>query len=122
MRKNKTLLNDVEKIYFSIPCTSGVSCEHCKNKLLCDLTAYLLKIIKEIILRGDLMEINLNEILINSYDRNMKKLILIYDDNGECETYTPSNIPERIKQMKVERYDIVSGKLAVIKVRGVINE
>ena len=68
------------------------------------------------------MEINLNEILINSYDRNMKKLILIYDDNGECETYTPSNIPERIKQMKVESYDIVSGKLAVIKVVGVINE
>ena len=68
------------------------------------------------------MEINLNEILINSYDRNMKKLILIYDDNGECETYTLSNIPERIKQMKVERYDIVSRKLAVIKVRGVINE
>ena len=68
------------------------------------------------------MEIELNEILINSYDRNKKKLILIYDDNGECETYTPSNIPERIKQMKVERYDIVSGKLAVMKVRGVINE
>ena len=68
------------------------------------------------------MEINLNEILINSYDRNNKKLILIYDDNGECETYTLSNIPERIKQMKVERYDIVSGKLAVIKVRGEINE
>ena len=68
------------------------------------------------------MEINLNEILINSYDRNMKKLILIYDDNGECETYTLSNIPERIKQMKVESYDIVSGKLAVIKVVGVINE
>ena len=68
------------------------------------------------------MEINLNEILINSYDRNTKKLILIYDDNGECETYTLSNIPERIKQMKVERYDIVSGKLAVIKVVGVINE
>ena len=68
------------------------------------------------------MEINLNEILIKSYDRNKKKLILIYDDNVECETYTPSNIPERIKQMKVESYDIVSGKLAVIKVRGVINE
>ena len=68
------------------------------------------------------MEINLNEILINSYDRNTKKLILIYDDNGDCETYTLSNIPERIKQMKVESYDIVSGKLAVIKVRGVINE
>ena len=68
------------------------------------------------------MEINLNEILINSYDRNKKKLILIYDDNGECETYTLSNIPERIKQMKVERFDIVSGKLAVIKVEGEINE
>ena len=68
------------------------------------------------------MKIKLNDILINSYDRNKKKLILIYDDNGECETYTLSNIPERIKQMKVERYDIVSEKLAVIKVVGVINE
>ena len=75
-----------------------------------------------IILRGDKMEIELNELLINSYDRNKKKLILIYDDNGNCETYTLSNIPERIKQMKVERYDIVSGKLAVIKVRGNRNE
>ena len=68
------------------------------------------------------MEIELNEILINSYDRNTKKLMLIYDDNGDCETYTLSNIPERIKQMKVERYDIISGKLVVMKVRGVINE
>ena len=68
------------------------------------------------------MEIELNEILINSYDRNTRKLILIYDDNGDCETYTLSNIPECIKQMKVERYDIVSGKLAVMKVRGVIND
>ena len=68
------------------------------------------------------MEINLNEILINSYDRNTKKLILIYDDNGDCETYTLSNIPERIKQMKVERYGIISGKLIVMKVRGIIND
>ena len=68
------------------------------------------------------MEINLNEILINSYDRNNKKLILIYDDNGECETYTLSNIPERIKQMKVERFEIVSKKLIVMKVEGVIND
>ena len=68
------------------------------------------------------MEIELNEILINSYDRNTKKLMLIYDDNGDCETYTLSNIPERIKQMKVERYDIISGKLVVMKVRGVIND
>ena len=43
MRVNRSLLNDVEKIYFSIPCTSGVSCEHCKNKVLCDLTQELLK-------------------------------------------------------------------------------
>ena len=68
------------------------------------------------------MEINLNEILINSYDRNKKKLILIYDDNGECETYTLSNIPERIKQMKVERFEIVSEKLIVLKVEGEIND
>ena len=46
MRKNKTLLDDVLKSYFSIPCTSGVSCEHCKNKVLCDLTENLLKSLK----------------------------------------------------------------------------
>ena len=68
------------------------------------------------------MKINLNDILVNSYDRNMKKLILIYDDNGDCETYTLSNIPERVKQMKVERFSIVSEKFIVIKVEGVINE
>ena len=48
MRKDKTLLDDVLKSYFSIPCTSGVSCEHCKNKVLCDLTANLLKSLKKI--------------------------------------------------------------------------
>ena len=48
MRKNKTLLDEVLKIYFSIPCTSGVSCEHCKNKVLCDLTENLLKSLKKI--------------------------------------------------------------------------
>ena len=42
MRINRSLLDDVEKIYFSIPCTSGVSCEHCKNKVLCDLSQNLL--------------------------------------------------------------------------------
>ena len=47
MRVNRNLLNDVEKIYFSIPCSSGVSCEHCKNKVLCDLTANLLKSLKK---------------------------------------------------------------------------
>ena len=46
MRINRSLLDDIEKVYFSIPCTSGVSCEHCKNKLLCDLTENLLKSLK----------------------------------------------------------------------------
>ena len=68
------------------------------------------------------MKINLNDILVNSYDRNMKQLIVIYDDNGDFYTFTESNILERVKQMKVERFDIVSEKLIVIKVRGVINE
>ena len=68
------------------------------------------------------MKINLNDILVNSYDRNMKQLILIYDDNGDFYTFTESNILERVKYMKVERFDIVSEKLIVIKVVGVINE
>ena len=68
------------------------------------------------------MKINLNDILVNSYDRNMKQLIVIYDDNGDFYTFTQSNILERVKQMKVERFDIVSEKLIVIKVIGVINE
>ena len=68
------------------------------------------------------MKINLNDVLINSYDRNMKQLIVIYDDNGDFYTFTQSNILERVKQMKVERFDIVSEKLILIKVEGVINE
>ena len=68
------------------------------------------------------MKINLNDILVNSYDRNMTQLIVIYDDNGDFYTFTESNILERVKQMKVERFDIVSEKLIVIKVIGVINE
>ena len=68
------------------------------------------------------MKINLNDILVNSYDRNMKQLIVVYDDNGDFYTFTESNILERVKFMKVERFDIVSEKLIVIKVVGVINE
>ena len=68
------------------------------------------------------MKINLNDILVNSYDRNMKQLIVIYDDNGDFYTFTESNILDRVKYMKVERFDIVSEKLIVIKVVGVINE
>ena len=68
------------------------------------------------------MKIKLNDILVNSYDRNMKQLIVIYDDNGDFYTFTESNILERVKLMKVERFDIVSEKVIVIKVVGVINE
>ena len=68
------------------------------------------------------MKINLNDILVNSYDRNKKQLIVIYDDNGDFYTFTESNILERIKQMKVERFYVASEKLTIIKVEGVINE
>ena len=68
------------------------------------------------------MKINLNDILINSYDRNMKQLIVIYDDNGDFHVFTDSNLDERVKYMKVERFEIVSEKLMIIKVVGVINE
>ena len=68
------------------------------------------------------MKINLNDILVNSCDRNMKQLIVIYDDNKDFYAFTESNIIERVKYMKVERFDIVSEKLIVIKVVGVINE
>ena len=47
MKNKNTLLDDVEKIYFSIPCTCGFSCEQCKNKVLCDLTQNLLKSLKK---------------------------------------------------------------------------
>ena len=46
-RVNRTLLDDVEKIYFSIPCASGVSCEHCKNKVICDIVEDLMKSLKK---------------------------------------------------------------------------
>ena len=68
------------------------------------------------------MKINLNDILVNSYDKNMKQLIVIYDDSGDIYRFTESNILDRVKQMQVERFDIVSEKLLVIKVVGVINE
>ena len=68
------------------------------------------------------MKINLNDILINSYDRNMKELIVIYDNKDNVETFTYDNIPDHIKHMKIERFYVVSEKLLVIKVVGVINE
>ena len=68
------------------------------------------------------MKIELNEILLNSQDRNMKERIVIFDDIGDFYLFNQSNIMERVKKMKVDRFEIVSDKLIVIKVKGVINE
>ena len=68
------------------------------------------------------MEININEILNNSHNRNMKERIIIFDDKGDYYIFKHSNIMERVKQMKVERFEIVSDKLIVLKVEGEINE
>ena len=68
------------------------------------------------------MEIELNKILLNSHNRNMKERIIIFDDKGDYYIFKQSNIMERVKQMKVERFEIVSDKLIVMKVEGVINE
>ena len=68
------------------------------------------------------MEIELNEILLNSHNRNMKERIIIFDDKGDYYIFKHSNIMERVKQMKVDRFEIVSEKLIVIKVEGVIND
>ena len=68
------------------------------------------------------MEIELNEILLNSHNRNMKERIIIFDDKGDYYIFKHSNLTERAQQMKVDRAEIVSQKLIVIKVEGVINE
>ena len=68
------------------------------------------------------MKIELNEILLNSYNRNMKEKIVIFDDIGDFYLFKQSNIMERVKRMQVDRFEIVSDKLIVIKVKGVINE
>ena len=68
------------------------------------------------------MEIVLNKILLNSQDINMKERIMIFGDKGDYYIFKHSNIMERIKQMRVDRFEIVSEKLIVIKVEGVINE
>ena len=68
------------------------------------------------------MEININEILLNSHNRNMKERIIIFDDKGDYYIFKHSNIMERVKQMKVERFEVVSEKLIVLKVEGEINE
>ena len=68
------------------------------------------------------MKINLNDILINSYDRNIKELIVIYDDKDKVNTLTYCNIPDKVKNRKIERFYVASEKLSIIKVEGIINE
>ena len=68
------------------------------------------------------METGLNEILLNSHNRNMKERIIIFDDKGDYYIFKHSNIKERVKHMKVERFEIVSDKLIVLKVEGIIND
>ena len=68
------------------------------------------------------MVIELNEILLNSHNRNMKELIVIYDDKDNVNTFTYGNIPDKVKNMKIERFYVTSEKLTIIKVEGVINE
>ena len=52
----------------------------------------------------------------------MKERIIIFDDKGDYYIFNHSNIMERVKHMKVERFEIVSDKLIVLKVEGVIND
>ena len=68
------------------------------------------------------MKIELNEVLLNSHNRNMREKIVIFDDNGDFYIFNNSNIMERVKKMKVDRFEIVSDKLIVIKVKGVLND
>lgn len=68
------------------------------------------------------MKINLNDILINSYDRNTEQLVVLYDDNDKVHSFTYGNIPDEVKHMKVERFVVASEKLTIIKVEGKINE
>ena len=51
-RVNRTLLDDLEKVYYSTGCiTTNNSwdyvCSECKNKLICDVTENLIKSIKK---------------------------------------------------------------------------
>lgn len=66
------------------------------------------------------MKINLNDVLVNSYDNNMEQRIIIYDDNDVVYSFTFVNIPNKVKHMKVERFVVASEKLTIIKVVGII--
>ena len=48
-RKNKTLLDDLIKAYYSIKCEGSLySCKGCSNKLICDDIENLIKSIKKL--------------------------------------------------------------------------
>ena len=68
------------------------------------------------------MKINLNELLVNSYYRNTETLIVVFDENENTYSFTFANIPDKIKQMNVERFFVASEKLIIISVECVINE
>ena len=43
----RTLLDDIEKIYFLLPCVSGCECVNCEDNELCKRIQYLLKSLKK---------------------------------------------------------------------------
>ena len=47
MKINRTLLNDIENIYFSLPCVSGCEYVNCGDNELCKRIKYLLKSLKK---------------------------------------------------------------------------
>ena len=47
MKLKRTLLDDVEEVYFSNPCTSACECKYCKNEEFCKTLIYLLNSLKK---------------------------------------------------------------------------
>ena len=46
------------------------------------------------------MKINTIELLSNSHNRNLKEIIIIFDDNGDFYIFNHSNIIECVKKMR----------------------
>ena len=47
MRIKRTLLDDVEKVFYSIPCGTEWLCNYCKYDNLCETMHYLLKSLRK---------------------------------------------------------------------------
>ena len=47
MKTKRTLLDDVEKVYFLLPCVSGCECVNCEDNELCKRIQYMLKSLKK---------------------------------------------------------------------------